>query len=810
MDLWHDVRYSVRRLVEARWFTLAAVTALSLGIGANTTVFTFVNAVLLRGLPFDEPDRLVSIYTENQRGQEMGVSLPDYEDLRDEARSLESVAGFLPSSVNLSDDESAPARIDGVYVTGNFLDMIGEQPVVGRGFTDADDMPGAEPVVLLGYDVWQNRYGGDPGIVGLTVRVNSLAATVVGVMGPGMHFPENNDLWIPQANLPPGSTTSNRATRSFTLIGRLADGATEEQARQELTGIGVRLAEAHPETNTELGFGIQSFQDRVNGGEIELIFLSLMGAVTFVLLIACANVANLQLAKSAERAREIAVRVSLGATRGRIVRQLLIESLLVAVVAGVVGLGFAVFGIRWFDSITQDVGKPYWMVFSLDGVVFAFMAAVCLGTAVLFGLAPALHVSRTDVTTVLKEGARGGTGGIRVRRWAGALIVGEVALTLVLLSGAGFMMRSFLMLYAMDPGVETEGILTMDIYLPLTKYPEPAGQMALYDAFLERLASTPGLDRSALATSLPLGGGGSFGLEVDGRPAEEGETRPSVRRISVSDRYFEVFGIPTLQGRAFGRDDGLPGSEAALVNQRFVDLHLDGGDALGRRIRLVTGPQAGPDVPWITVVGVTPTIRQGDIEARDPEPVAYVPLRASPARNLSLVVRNGGDQGQVMASLREAMGAVEPDIPLDDMATMEERFVQTRWPLRTFGTLFTVFAGIALTLSGVGLYSVTANSVVQRVREFGIRASLGADPRMISWLALRRVLGHLAIGLPLGALGALAVGRLLQSLLVQTSPQDPLTLVAVVGVMAGVAIMACLWPARRAARIDPVVALRAE
>lgn len=810
MDLWHDVRYAVRRLVEARWFTLAAVAALSLGIGANATVFTFVNAVLLRGLPFDEPNRIIAIWTENDRAQHMGVSLPDYEDVRDQATGLASVAGNLGSTVNLSDDEQAPERIEGAYVTGNFFRMIGEEPILGRDFTDDDDLPGAEPVVLLGYTVWQNRYAGDRSVLGRTVRVNSLVATVVGVMPENMRFPENTDLWIPQANLPPGSTTSDRATRSFSLVGRLAPGVTLAQAREEVRSIGTRLAESYPDTNAELGLGLGSFEEESNGSEIRLVFLSLMGAVTFVLLIACANVANLLLARSAERAREIAVRVSLGATRGRIVRQLLVESLILALLAAGLGLVFSLGGIRWFDSVTQDVGKPYWMVFSLDGTVFAFMAAICVGTALLFGLAPALHVSRTDVNEVLKEGTRGGSGGLRVRRWAGALIVGEVALTLVLLSGAGFMMRSFMSLYSLDLGLETDGLLTAEIYLPLTKYPEPRQQIVIHEALLDRLTGEPLLQASAITVALPLSGGGGGGVELDGRAAEQGETRPEATVLPVSDGYFDVLGLPTLQGRTFNREDGLPGGEVAVVNQRFVDLHLSEGSALGRRVRTVSGPNPNADAPWLTVVGVTPNVRQGNIEEIETDPVVYVPLRQSPNRVVSLIARSRADQAAVTSLLREAMQSVEPDVPLYDIMSLEENLALERWPFRVFGTLFAVFAVIALILSAVGLYSVTAHSVVQRVREFGIRASLGAEPKAISWLALRRVLGHLAIGLPLGAAGAFGVGRLLSSLLVQTSPSDPFTLVGVVLVMVAVAVLACLWPARRAARIDPMVALRTE
>jgi predicted permease len=813
MDLWHDVRYAVRRLMEARWFTLAAVTALSLGIGANTTVFTIVNAILLRGLPFPDGDRIMAVSTRGEQGQELGVSLPDLEDLRDQASTLEGLSGHLNSSVNLSDDEQVPERVQGAYVTANFFDIVGEQPVLGRGFRADDDVPGADPVILIGYATWQIRYAGDPDVLGRTVRANSLPATIVGVMAPNMRFPQNTELWIPQANLPAASDTGNRGARQFNVTGVLAPGATLAQTREEMAGIGTRLAEAYPETNADLGPYVESFQEDAAGGEIRVVMLALMGAVVFVLLIACANVANLLLARSAERAKEIAVRLSLGATRGRVVRQLLVESLLIAVIAGALGLVLALGGIRWFDTVTSGdaIGKPYWMVFSLDPVVFGYMAAVCLGTAVMFGLAPALHVSGTDVNEVLKEGTRGGSGGLRTRRWTATLIVAEVALTLVLLSGAGFMMRSFMSLYTLDLGIETAGLMTSQIYLPLTKYPDAPGQLAVYDDLLGRLEGESALQGSALTTALPLGGGNGLGVEMDGRAAEPGDTRPLVTRLSVSEGYFGVLGLELLQGRSFTRDDGLPGSEVAVVNQRFVDLHLPDGDALGRRVRLAPGGATVPaDAPWVTVVGVVPNVRQGNLQDIETDPVAYVPLRQAANRQVVLLARSSQDEAAVTTALREAMRAAEPDLALDNTVTLESRLALERWPFRVFGTLFAVFAAIALTLSAVGLYSVTSHSVVQRVREFGIRSSLGAEPRAISWLALRRVLGYLAVGVPLGGVGAYGAGRVLESLLVQTSPSDPVTIGGVLVVMIAVAMLACLLPARRAARIDPMVALRTE
>jgi predicted permease len=533
-----------------------------------------------------------------------------------------------------------------------------------------------------------------------------------------------------------------------------------------------------------------------------------MGAVAFVLLIACANVANLLLAKASERGREIAVRFSLGATRQRIVSQLLVESVILALIAGAVGLGLSIFGIRWFDSVTQNVGKPAWMVFSMDGIVFGFMAAVCLATGVLFGLAPALHVSRTDVNEVLKEGTRGGSGGLRTRRWAGALIIGETALTLVLLSGAAFMMQSFLALYRLDVGVEADGLVAMQVYLPLTKYPLPEPRAELFQNFLDRLDGMPEVRSSTIVSNIPLQGGAGLGVEVDGHVAEPGVALPPAAVVNVSDRYFETMGVELTQGRGFTRDDGLPGSEVAVVTEHFVQVHFPDGDALGRRLRLGA---TTPDAPWVTVIGVTPTIIQdtgeGDGTVR---PAVFLPLRTNPVRTVNLVVRTQGDPAVATEAVRQAMRAVEPDIPFYNVQTMEERFELSRWPFRIFGMMFTMFAGIGLLLSAVGLYAVTANSVIQRIREFGIRMAVGAEPKQISWLALRRVLIQLAIGLPLGLLGALGVGQILQGLLIGTTPGDPMTLVGIAGIMVTVAVFACLWPARRAARIDPVTALRTE
>ncbi len=812
MDLWQDIRFGARLLVKARWFTLAAGTALALGIGANTTVFTLVNGVILRDLPFDDPDGIVSVWMENEQNRRAGFSHPNYLDLRDQARTLESLAANLNLPVNLADDVQPPERTEGAYVSGNFFRMLGEQPILGRDFVDDDDREGAEPTVLLGYNVWQNRYAGDPGVLGLSIRVNSLVATVIGVMPPNMRFPNNADLWIPLHMLPPATQIENRAQRNFDVIGRLASRSSIELAREELGGIGRRLADAYPESNRDLGFNLMSFQKEQTQGELQTIFLMLMGAAVFVLVIACANVANLLLARSADREQEIAVRVSLGATRGRIVRQLLIESFMLAILAGGVGLAISVFGIRWFDGVTAGdrIGVPYWMEFTMDPIVFVFIAGVCLATAVLFGLTPALQVAKTDVNEVLKEGSRGSSGGRRARRWADALIVGEIVMTLVLLSGAGFFMGFIFELASRDPGFEISTLLTMSMDLPLEQYPELDLRSELYEELEERLGSVAAIQASTVSTAPPLNGGRSQRVEVDGRGADTGEVFPRVTTLWASDGYVDALGVQLVRGRWFDPDDGLPGSDVAVVNERFVEIHLEGEDPLGRRLRFVPAAANAPEGEWLPIVGVMPNIRQLAIQQPEPDPVAYMPLRSNPLRGVTLMVRTSADPGSVTPLLREAVAAVQPDLPLFDIMTMDQRWAADTWPARVFGLMFSVFAGIALLLSGVGLYSVTAHSVSQRTREIGIRVAHGAHPRQVTWLVLRRTLTQLAIGLPVGLAGAVAVGQLFQSLGAQVRATDPLMLGAISLMLTVVAVAACIIPARRAARIDPMVAFRTE
>ncbi len=810
-SILQDLRFAARRLVRDRRFTLAAVAALALGIGATSAIFTIVNAVLLRSLPFDDPDRIMMISTRDAQGREFGVSEPDFEDWRREVRTFSGISLVQMGPVNFSADDRAPDQYDGVYISWNGFSLIGTQPVIGRGFSVEDDRPGSPPVMLLSYTVWQSRYGGDRAVIGRTIRANSEPATIVGVMPPGMEFPFNSDVWLPLAQRPTAQTRAGRAGRLLMAYGRLADGMTIEQARTEMTGITRQLAVQFPDTNKGVTADVSPFSEQVIGTQIRVLFWSLMGAVGFVLLIACANVANLLLARAADRSREMAVRISIGATRWRIVRQLLVESVLLAFVAGVAGLGLAYAGVRWFDANTADIGKPYWMVFSMDGTVVAFFAAICLVTGIVFGLAPAVYVSRTSVMEVMKDGGRAGSAGMRARRWTTALIVAELTLTLVLLSGAGLMIRSFMNLYQMDIGVDTSRLVSMQLIFPTRTYASLESRALFLQRLDERLNGITSIAGASSTNYLPFTGASLRRFEIDGRADMTGEQRPLVGMVAVGSKYFDALGVRMLRGRAFTATDGEPGREAMIVNQRLVDMHFRGEDPVGRRIRLINDGNipGAPKFYAATIVGVSPTIRQRSFE-RDPDPVVYIThgQNALMAMQVNLIVRARDNPVAVTSLLRQEVSAMDPDVPVTNIRTIDEILARNRWPQRTFGTMFLAFAVIAIVLAAVGLYSVTAYSVAQRTQEIGIRMALGAEGEQVRWLILRRGLIQLAVGLTLGLAGALGTGRLLQGMLVATGPADVVTLVAISLVMVAVAVMACFWPARRATRLDPVKALR--
>ena len=544
MGLWEDVRFAARLLLKDKWFSFVAAVALALGIGVNATVFTFVNAVLIRGLPIADPDRTMAIGSYDRvRNRPMGVSYLDYRDWKESTKAFDAFGAYNGALANLSDEGQPPERYNGSHVTANTFGVLGVRPVIGRDFVPDDDRPGAPPVALIGHKVWVNRYGSNPSVIGRTVRINDVPTTIIGVVPEGFQFPFNTDVWMPLSQIT-GLLEQKRNSRPLQTFGHLAPGVTREQAQSEMINISKRLESENPDTNKDIQARVQTFNEQQNGGPIRTIFLSLMGAVAFVLLIACANVANLLLSRATNRAREISVRVSLGATRWRVIRQLLMESVLLSVIAGFAGLGIAMIGIRLFDRATADVGRPYWIQFTMDGTVFAFFAVICLGTGIVFGLAPAIHSAKTDVNEVLKEGGRSGTAGIRARRWTGALMVGELVLTVVLLAGAGFMMRNFVTMYRLDLGIDTSHLLTTALALPDRKYPSLEQRLAFYEQLEERLRSNPRIESVTITSNQPLQGGFLRKLDIEGKPRDQGQQAPNVTMLTIDPRYFKTMGMP--------------------------------------------------------------------------------------------------------------------------------------------------------------------------------------------------------------------------------------------------------------------------
>jgi predicted permease len=809
MTLLQDLRFAARMLVKDRWFTAVAAAALGLGIGVNTTVFTFVNAVLIRGLPFPNSHEIVYVAThdttrdESDRSQ---ASWQEFEEWRAKARSFSGLAAFRFVQLNVSDSDHPAERVSAASVTANAFSVLGQQPFLGRDFAPGEDAAGANPVVLLGYRVWKNRYGSDPNVIGRSLKLNEVAHTIVGVMPEGMRFPTNADLWRPL--LPAtGDATRSRFNGAF---GRLAPGVTWKQAEGEMLTISRELQTIYPETNKNIESRLMTFNERFNGGPIRLVFLSLLGAVGFVLLIACANVANLLLARSAYRAREMAVRTALGARRARIVRQLLIESVLLAALGGVLGMALTVIGVRVFDSAVSDVGKPYWIVFSLDWSVFGYFAAICLATGIVFGLAPALQVSKTNLNDLMKEGGRGQSGGARARWLTSSLVVFELALTLALLTGAGLMARSFLKLYSLDLGFDTSHLLTLRTQLVESKYPKVEARQVFLRTLRERIQALPGVTGTALASTFPLGGAGSLKFEIEGRPVASEASQARTSMIDVGPGYFETLGVTLQRGRAFTDGDGAPGAEVIVINQRFATQFLPNEDPLGKRIRVMEGPKEDQPGKWLTVVGVSPTIRQGELQALEPAAVIYRPSSMGSLLGTGMIVRTSGDPAATTNAVREAARALDPDQPLFAVNALDDVIAEARWPYRVFGTLFVIFAVIALVLSSVGIYAITSYSVSQRTAELGLRLALGAQGSQISWLILKTGFVQLALGIVIGLAAAYGVSQVLKSVVAQIPAVDPITFIAITLLLTVVMLTACLIPARRATRMDPLAALRVE
>jgi predicted permease len=673
---------------------------------------------------------------------------------------------------------------------------------LGRDLTADDESPGAAAVVLLGHHVWQQRYGGDPAIVGQTIRVDEVPTLVVGVMPPGRRFPEDTDLWTP---LIPTSAMEKRDSRSLMAYGRLADGVKLTAARTELDTLMRQLASEFPETNRGLTAEVQPIIVVTGAYAMRPLFAVLFGAVGFVLLIACADVANMLLARAAGRAREISIRVAIGAGRVRIIRQLLIESTMLSLTGGLLGWLVAIGGLRWFDAGTGGLVKPPWLNLKLDGAAFAYLAAVSIVTGVLFGLAPALRLAKVDIHGALKDGGYGTVGGRHSLSLANTLVAFEMALCVMLLAGAGLMIRSTANLYSTPIGMNTANVLTMRINLPEARYPREEDLVRFHEALATRLDALPGVEAAAVVSNLPLGGRMSFPYEVEGA-APGGERLPELDAIVAAASYFRVGQVPVRRGRLFTDRETTSRAAVTVVNENFAARTWPGENPIGKRLRVVRNHTAEA---WLTVVGVVPDILQDFRHPLDHSPLIYLPHSEAPLRVAYLVARTTVPPGTMAEAFRTEVQRMDEGLPVYEVRTLENRIAENRLTTSLFGAICTVFAAVALVLASIGLYSVTAHSVSQRMQEFGIRLAVGGTSGDILRLVFRQSLRPLVIGLMAGLPLALVVTHLLRAVLTGVSPGDPVTFLAASGVLVLAGVAGCAIPARRAVRVD-VVVLRSE
>jgi putative ABC transport system permease protein len=808
-----DLRFALRLIAKERWFSAAAIIALALGIGVNATGFTLVSGVFLRERSLRDANQVYALSWRVGTSGRFALSHPDFEDWRAASRSFAYLAAINNETMNISDDRELPEQVFGARITADAFAVFEQQPRVGRAFTPDDLRRGAAPVAIIAHHIWKNRYRGDAAVLGSTLRIDGTAATIVGVMPDGIRFPGNAAVWAPFI---PTAAQESRSNRQLRIFGRLKAEVSRREAETEAAGIAQRLIAAYPEdTKGFAGFVVESIPERFVGGPARPMFLALMVAVSFVLLIACANVANLLLSRSVYRAREVAIRMALGATRRRVVRQLLIESVVLGGAGGALGLVLASGGVRLFDAAVLDPTRPYFIVFAVDYAVFGYVAAVCVITAIIAGLAPALHVSGANSNEVLKEGARGSVGGLRTRWFSSTMVVSQLALTIILLTGAGLMVRSFYNLRSADNGYSPEGLLAMRLQLPNAKYATPDLRRAFYDRLESDVHAVPGIETVAITTAVPPTNNEQRRLEIDGRvPAEQ---PPLVSVVRIGPRFFDVLGRGLLRGRALQPLDAAVGSEGVLVNERLARQLFANEDPVGRRVRFVQPPSRSaqpaspiPPAPWRTIVGISPAVRHSSREQIEPDPVVYVPYAHEPPSGAWVMVRTQLPPGSVFEDIRRAVQTIDRDQPVFTIQTLQEFLREQRWPYTAFGGAFAIFAMVALILSSVGLYALMAYSVTQRTQEIGVRMAVGARGRHVSWLFLKRGLLQLAIGLTLGLAGAFALSGVLRGVLVDVTPGDPLTFLGVTGVLTAVAIAACLLPVYRATRIDPLVALRQE
>jgi len=806
---WQDLRYGSRALLKSPGFSLIAVLTLALGIGANTAIFSVVNAVLLRPLPYRDAERMVAIQELDPQGNKVQVTSANFLDWRAQNTVFAHLAAIRTRQSNMANDAQAE-RIETAITSANFFEVFGAQPQAGRLFLPADEQAGHAPVVVLSHGLWQRRFGGAASAIGQQLILDGKSYTVIGVAPPGFQYPDKTELWFPPLRLAPeisetADVTQMRGMGYLSAVARLKPVSSLEQAKAEMETITARLRKQYPETNNNRFNLVVPLQTHLVGETSQSLWL-LFGAVGCVLLIACANVANLLLARATTRRRELAVRAALGATRGRMLRQLLTESLSLALAGGLLGLLLAGWGV---DAMTRLLPEnfPRLGEIALDLPALGFALLASLATAIIFGFAPAWQSAQVDLQEALKESARG-SAGARRNRLRGALVTAEVALSLSLLIGAGLLFRSFLRLQAVNAGFDAGGVLTMRLSPSGTNFREDPQYISFYQKVAEKIAAIPGVEAAGAINRLPLSKGPTFNFRVEGRPERPIDQWPGANYRNVTPDYFRAMKIPIAQGRAFTERDNESAPTVVVINQATAAREFDGQNPVGKRISFGGRDRSGQLI-WHEIVGVAADVRNKELK-EETEPEIYTAAWQDAFAGMTFVIRASVEPASLATAVRQAVREVDSAQPVSDLRTMEsvvsEAVTQPRFNL----TLLGIFGGLALLLSAAGVYGVTSYAVAQRAQEFGIRKALGAQSGDVLRLVIRQGMAAVLPGVVIGLVIALAATSVMKSFLFGVSANDPLTFAVIALLLMSVAILACWIPARRATKVDPMVALRCE
>ncbi|MBD0372277.1 MAG: ABC transporter permease [Pyrinomonadaceae bacterium] len=803
---WQDLRYGLRMLTKNPGFTLVALLAIALGIGANTTMFSCVNALLLRPFSFDNQDRLMMIVERvPETGVKHGSVAPgNFIDWRDQSKAFEEIAAINKRAFNLTEGDQ-PERVSGARVSPRFFAALNVKAARGRVFTDEEGQPGKEQVALIKESLWERRYASDPNLVGSQIKVDGRAFTVVGILPKDFNFPVNgSEIWTPLAFNAKDQT--DRGNHYLEVIGRLKPGITREQAQGEIDSISQREQKEFPETNSgRFGFVEGLNESYTRGSRVYLNVL--MGAVVFVLLIACANVANLLLVRATSRQKEIAIRMALGGSRWRLIRQLLTESIVLASLGGMLGLLFSVWGIEFIKGgippgFTQYI--PGWEKLQIETNVLLFTLVVTLLTGAVFGLAPAFHATRVNLNESLKESGKGASSGASRNRLRSLLVIAEVALSLVLLVGAGLMIRSFVQLIRSDLGVNAKNVLTMELSIPRVKYPEEQQRLNFYHELVGRVRNLPGVTSAAAVNYVPMGrSSSSSNFRIDGQPAPLKGKEPYADYRIITPHYFETIGTPIRQGRAFTEQDKKGSTPVVIINEQLARRYFPAGDALGKR--LIISEEGGP----LEIVGIAADVKDEDLD-EEAEMTAYRPFMQEPWWSMALVVRTNSEPTQFAQAIRNEVRSLDAEQPVYNIKTMEQIVDESISAKRLAMVMLGFFAFGALLLAAIGIYAVMSYAVTSRSHEIGIRMALGAQPGDILKLIIGQGLVLTMIGVGFGLLGAFAMTRAMTEILYGVEATDPLTFGGISLLLSAVAFIACYLPARRATRVDPMVALRYE